>query len=87
KLQKVVDAADDLYDRMNTLREEVMSMRNAVETTSERVDRLESEVAYNQALLEALAEQEGIDVAALQDETMGGTEGDSKEAGESDSGE
>jgi len=62
KLQKVTDMAEDVYARMNDLRDQVVQMRETTQETSDRVDRLERESAEMRALLEALAEEEGIDV-------------------------
>ena len=65
KLQKVTDMAEDVYTRMNDLREQIVEMRETTQTTSDRVDRLERESAEMRALLEALAEEEGIDVEGV----------------------
>jgi chromosome segregation ATPase len=64
KLQKVADMGEELYKRINDLRTQVNEMRETVNATHERVDRLESEVAEQRAILEALAEREGIDLEA-----------------------
>jgi archaellum component FlaC len=62
KLQKVTDMAEDVYSRLNDLREQIVEMRETTQETSDRVDRLERETAEVRALVEALAEQEGVDV-------------------------
>ena len=62
KLQKVTDMAEDVYTRLNDLREQIVEMRETTQETSDRVDRLERETAEVRALVEALAEAEGIDV-------------------------
>jgi len=62
KLQKVTDMAEDVYTRLNDLRDQIVEMRETTQETSDRVDRLERETAEVRALVEALAEQEGIDV-------------------------
>ena len=62
KLQKVTDMAEDVYTRLNDLRDQIVGMRETTQETSDRVDRLERETAEVRALVEALAEQEGIDV-------------------------
>ena len=62
KLQKVTDMAEDVYTRLNDLREQIVEMRETTQDTSDRVDRLERETAEVRALVEALAEAEGIDV-------------------------
>ncbi|MFD1600922.1 DUF5798 family protein [Halobellus rarus] len=65
KLQKVTDMAEDVYTRLNDLRDQIVEMRETTQETSDRVDRLERESAEMRALLEALAEKEGIDVESV----------------------
>lgn len=62
KLQKVTDMAEDVYSRLNDLRDQVVEMRETTRETSDRVDRLERETAEVRALVEALADDNGIDV-------------------------
>jgi septal ring factor EnvC (AmiA/AmiB activator) len=61
KLQQVADMAEDVYGRLNSLREEVDRMQSMVNETHDRVDALDCELAEQRALLEALAEERGID--------------------------
>jgi len=61
KLQKVADVADELYTKVNELKSQLESLRETVEETNERVDAIDDDLARQQALLEALAEQQGID--------------------------
>ncbi|WP_144901000.1 DUF5798 family protein [Halobellus captivus] len=65
KLQKVTEMAEDVYTRLNDLRDQVVEMRETTQETSDRVDRLERETAEMRALLEAVAENEGIDVESV----------------------
>ncbi|MFD1634293.1 DUF5798 family protein [Haloplanus ruber] len=65
KLQQVADMAEDVYARLNKLREQVSEMRETVVETQDRVDELDRELAEQRAILEALAEQRGIDVEAI----------------------
>lgn len=70
KLQNVIDAAEQLYSKMNEIIGELKDLQTEVEITSKQVDRMEQELAEQRALLEALAEQENVDVdAALGDVT------------------
>lgn len=62
KLQKVTSAAEELYEKMNQLRGQVQSLREEVEITSGQVDEIERDLAEQRAILEALAEKEGVDV-------------------------
>jgi len=65
KLQQVADMAEDVYARLNQLREQVSEMRETVIETQGRVDELDRELAEQRALLEALAEEQGIDATAI----------------------
>jgi septal ring factor EnvC (AmiA/AmiB activator) len=65
KLQQVADMAEDVYGRLNQLREQVNQTQEAVVETSERVDALDHELAEQRAIVEALAEDRGIDVEAV----------------------
>lgn len=62
KLQKVTSLAEESYKRINELREQLQDLRAEVETTSDQVDVIEHDLAEQRALIEALAEKEGIDV-------------------------
>ena len=62
KLQKVADMGEELYSRINELREQILEMRETVTETNRRVAALENKVDGQAAILEALAEKEGIDV-------------------------
>jgi archaellum component FlaC len=68
KIQKVADTAEKLYAKLNELREQVIAIRDTLETTNERVERLETESAKQRALVEALAEERGIDVESALDD-------------------
>lgn len=65
KLQNLVDTAEDLYQRMNDLRERLVRMETTVDETHERVDAIEREVAETRVVIEAIAEDQGIDVEEL----------------------
>ncbi|QLD88382.1 hypothetical protein HWV07_04780 [Natronomonas salina] len=65
KLQKVADMGDELYSKINELRDQVLEMRATVQHTHERVQTLENKVDQQGAVIEALAEQEGIDVDTI----------------------
>jgi predicted nuclease with TOPRIM domain len=65
KLQQVVDMAEDVYTRLNQLREQMSEMRETVVETRDRVDELDTELAEQRAILNALAEERGVDVEAI----------------------
>lgn len=62
KLQKVASMAEDVYAKLNELRDQIQAMR-------ETVDRVDRRTAENRALLEALAAEEDVDVDAVLTET------------------
>lgn len=61
KIQKLADIAEDSYKRMNELKEQLADLRTTVEDTGDRVRDLERELDDQRALLEAVAEQQGVD--------------------------
>jgi hypothetical protein len=65
KIQKVAEMAEDVYKKLNELREQVVEMRETVGETKARVDNLEAENAEQRAILEAIAEEQGIDLDAV----------------------
>ena len=70
KLQKVADIADDLYTRLNEQREQLQELRSTVEETSDRVEAIDREQTEQRALLEALAEEQGLDTDAILTEAV-----------------
>ncbi|CQH51112.1 uncharacterized protein HHUB_1696 [Halobacterium hubeiense] len=82
KLQKVTEMADKLYERFERLREQVNDLTETVEDTHGRVAELEAELAEQRALVEALAEKEGVDVEAV----VGEADAEAASAGVTDSG-
>lgn len=62
KIQKMIDAAEQLYAKMNEVVEQLTELKQRVEATGERLEAVERDVAEQRAILEALAEREGIDV-------------------------
>lgn len=66
KITRIVDLAEELYERVVELREQVNELRETSRDTHERVVALENEVASQRELLEALAEAEGLDVEAVE---------------------
>lgn len=65
KISRIVDLAETLYEKVVELRGEVAALRETAEETRDRVVDLEAEVAEQRAVLEALAEAEGVDVEAV----------------------
>jgi DNA repair ATPase RecN len=65
KLQRVADMAETLYEKVDELRSQVNEVKAHVETTSQRVERIERDLDDQRAVLDALAREQGIDVDAL----------------------
>lgn len=65
KISRMVELAETLYDRVVELREEVQALRETTRETRDRVAALEAQATEQRALLEALAEAEGLDVEAI----------------------
>jgi len=62
KIQKMVDSAEKTYAKINELRAQIEELREKVDRTSEQVDRMDHELDEQRALLDALAEAQGVDV-------------------------
>lgn len=65
KIQTLADRAEQLYEQLIELRERVIKLEEATETTSERVEELAGEQRQQQALLKAIADEHDIDVEAV----------------------
>jgi TolA-binding protein len=61
KLQKLADIADELYTKVSELKTQLQSMQGTVDETNEGVADIERELTEQRALLEAIADQQGID--------------------------
>ena len=62
KIQMLADRAEQLYAQLTEVREEMTDLRQKVDRTHRTVETLETRTEEQQALLEAIAEREGIDV-------------------------
>lgn len=71
KLQKVVDVADELYARINDLKDDITAVRNSIDETNQRVSNIEDELSEQRELLERIAEAGGVDVAVGDEATQG----------------
>jgi DNA anti-recombination protein RmuC len=87
KLQKVMDAAEQLYSKMNEVIERLTTLEGEVEHTSTQVDRLERDVAEQRALVEAIAKQHGLDVDAVLEDADLPAVSDDPESGETTDGD
>jgi septal ring factor EnvC (AmiA/AmiB activator) len=62
KIQKLSTLAEKLYEKVNELQKRVEETTQTVNETSDRVAKLDAELAEQRALLEAVADEQGIDV-------------------------
>jgi hypothetical protein len=69
KVQRATKVAEESYkkmqvmiEKMQEMREEMKQLQSDMETTSNQVDGMEHELAEQRALLEALANEQGVDV-------------------------
>ena len=65
KLQTVVNAAEELYAKMNEVIGQLKELQAEVERTSEQVDHIEYDVTEQRAILEAIAESQDLDVESI----------------------
>ncbi|MFB6103804.1 MAG: DUF5798 family protein [Halobacteriaceae archaeon] len=84
KLQTLVDTAEELYNRVNDLRDRVVRMESTVDETNQRVGDLEADVREVRALVEAVAEDQGVDVDAVLEEVDRGAAKATSEAAAGD---
>jgi len=62
KLQTVTEMAEKLYTKVDELRTQVSEVKTHVEATSQRVERVERELDEQRAVLDAIAQEQGVDV-------------------------
>src|SRR5699024_10224336 len=65
KLQRVADMAETLYGKVDELRTQVNEVKQHVETTTRRTERIERDLDEQRAILDALAREQGIDVDSV----------------------
>jgi len=85
RIQRLIKVAEESYKKITQLMEKMEQLQSDLETTSEQVDHIEYELAEQRVLLEALAQQEGIDVETLLAEADLPPEPGSETAGGEDS--
>lgn len=79
KLQELADAAEKLFRQLSDLRERVNGLEEDLQETSDRVIDIETEQREQRALLEAVAEGQGVDVDAVV-ESVDGTPAEDADA-------
>ena len=68
KIQTLADRAERTYKKISELRDEVDETQETVIDTSERVKTLENEMAEQRAVLDAVAEEVGVDLERVSTE-------------------
>jgi len=68
KIQMLADTAEKMYHRLNEVREQVESTQTTVQDTGDRVQKLESEIVEQRAIIEAIATELDIDLEAVRAE-------------------
>lgn len=64
KIQAVADRAEDLVNQVGDLRERMLALEGTVEDNNEAVQELRSEMKEQRRLLEAIAEEQGVETEA-----------------------
>jgi len=65
KIQRATTVAEESYKKINELLDKIQRLQEDMETTSRQVDRLEYDIAQQRAIIEAMAENEGLDVEEI----------------------
>jgi len=86
KLKKLSNTAEKLYAKMNDLVEQLQDLRSRVENTSDQIESIDRDLAEQRAIVEALAEEQGVDVDGIvaEVEAARAEEGDGTAEGETD---
>lgn len=77
KVQQMVDIAETLHARVMDIKDRVEGTQVTVDETAARVEAIETELAEQRKLLDALAEAQGLDIdvdAAVGDSDSDGSE-------------
>lgn len=65
KIQMLAEKAEQMYQKLNELRTEVEHTQTTVNDTSERIQKLEVEMAEQRAVLDAVATEVGVDLETV----------------------
>lgn len=65
RIQSLADKAEQTYQKLNELRDEVEDTQTTVKDTAERVRGLENEMAEQRAVLDAVAREVGVDLDSV----------------------
>lgn len=84
KVQVLADRAEQVYTQIMELREQIAELRETVDKTGQRVDELHVRSEKQWAVIQAMAEEQGVDVeqvlteAAIEEVDVGGEETDAE---------
>ena len=87
RIQTLADKAEQTYQRLNELRNEVQQTQTTVTDTAERVHALENEMAEQRAVLDAVAREVGVDLDSVSTEAHIAEAETDPDAAAADSGE
>ena len=83
KIQTLADRAERTYKKISELRDEVDETQETVKDTADRIKTLENEMAEQRAVLDAVAEEVGVDLERVSTEAHI-TDAEESAAGEGD---
>lgn len=66
RLQNLTDTAEELYKKLGEILERIRQIEGSIEESSDRLESIEARLDRQEALLEALAEAEGIDPSSIE---------------------
>lgn len=66
KLQGLTDTAEELYSKLSEVLERVRDIEESIETTNTRVTEMNDRLDRQDAVLDAVADELGIDVEAIE---------------------
>jgi septal ring factor EnvC (AmiA/AmiB activator) len=90
KIQVLADRAEQLYVKLKEVHERVLSVEETVDDTQDRVRELEQSLEHQRAVLDALAEERGLEVdtvvaeAAIEDADGRGADGQDADGQDAD---
>lgn len=73
-VSRIADLAETLYEQLNAVKGQLETVKTQLERTNERVEAIDHRSRYNEALLEAIAAEQGVDVEALREAIEGAAE-------------
>ena len=66
KIQALTDTAEELYRKLGEILDRVHAIEESIETSGDRLTEIEARLARQDALLEAIARDAGIDPAEFE---------------------